>query len=112
MHELSICRSIAKIAQQYADGRPVRTVHIQVGHLRQVVPDTLTYCWGLVVEDTALDGTTLEIEHIPAELSCRACGQVTTIRHPVLRCEICQSTDTNLDKGEELFVTSLDLQGV
>jgi hydrogenase nickel incorporation protein HypA/HybF len=112
MHELSICRSIAQIAEQHADGRPVRAVHVQVGHLRQVVPDTLIYCWALVVEDTSLDGTTLEIDHVPAELACRACGQVTTIRHPVLRCGSCESTDTTLLTGEELFVTSLDLQGV
>lgn len=112
MHELSICRSIARIAEQHADGRPIRTVHVQVGHLRQVVPDTLNYCWALVVEDTALDGTSLAIDHVPAELSCHECGHTTTIRHLILRCERCQSTNTKLVKGEELFVTSLELQGV
>ncbi|MBV9057527.1 MAG: hydrogenase maturation nickel metallochaperone HypA [Pseudonocardiales bacterium] len=38
MHELSICRSIARIVAQYVEDREVRTIHVRVGQLRQVIP--------------------------------------------------------------------------
>lgn len=37
-------------------------VHIQVGKLRQVVPDSLLYCWTLMSEKTSLDGSVLDID--------------------------------------------------
>ena len=52
MHELSICTAIAKIAHQAAAGRPVERVRVDIGHLRQVVPDTLRHSWDMVVFGT------------------------------------------------------------
>ena len=36
-----------------------------MGHLRQVVPDSLDFAFGLVAQGTPLDGAELEIEHVP-----------------------------------------------
>ena len=41
MHELSICRSIADIVRRHAGEGTVSTIHVQIGQLRQIVPDTL-----------------------------------------------------------------------
>ncbi len=41
MHELSICSAIANAAAKHAEGRSVSQVTVQIGHLRQVVPDAL-----------------------------------------------------------------------
>ena len=109
MHELSICRSIAGIVTRHAAGRPVRAVHLQLGHLRQVVPDTLTYCWTLVTADTPLDGAALDVEHVPATIRCAPCGATTTITAPVLVCGTCGGTDVAVVTGEEFLLTTLDL---
>jgi hydrogenase nickel incorporation protein HypA/HybF len=108
MHELSICTSIATIVAERADGRPVASVHLDIGHLRQVVPDTLAYSWTIVASEPPLTGSELVINHIPATLSCRSCGAVTTIVVPVFRCR-CGSTETDLVTGRELLVRSLEL---
>ncbi len=110
MHELSICTSLGKIVEQHADGRQVDKVLVDVGHLSQVVPHTLVYSWEIVVQDTALAGSVLEINHIPAVIECRECGASTTIEVPVFRCS-CGSTDTTLVSGRELLVRSLELVG-
>jgi hydrogenase nickel incorporation protein HypA/HybF len=110
MHELSICTSIAAIVAEHADGRPVARVHLDVGYLRQVVPDTLSYSWTVVASDPPLAGSELVINHIPATLWCRACGATTTIEVPLFRCS-CGSTDTDLTAGRELLVRSLELVG-
>lgn len=112
MHELSICQSIIGIAERHAAGRPVAAVHVDVGHLRQVVPDTLEYCWSVAVTDTALAGARLVVNHIPAVIDCRACGSSTELAHPVFRCGSCAGTDVELRAGEELLIRSLDIQGV
>lgn len=108
VHELSICTALAAIVEQHAEGRVVARVHLDVGHLRQVVPETLRYSWEVVVVDTPLAGSALEINHIPAVLSCRECGEHTTIAAPVFRCH-CGSTAVDVVAGNELVVTSLDL---
>ena len=76
MHELSLCASITDIVRDHAAGRPVRRVRVRVGHLRQVVPDTLAHCWDLVVDGTDLDGTALEVEEVPLATRLRR------LRHP------------------------------
>ncbi|MFN8195215.1 MAG: hydrogenase maturation nickel metallochaperone HypA [Nocardioidaceae bacterium] len=110
MHELSLCSSIAGIVERGREGRTVTTVHLQVGQLRQVVPETLCFCWGVVTEDTPLAGSVLEIDHIPVVLDCRACGATTTVAEVlVLTCGDCGSGDIAVVTGEELMVTALDV---
>lgn len=59
MHELSSCETIAEIVCRHAGGRPVVSVQIQVGHLRQVVPDALAFGWTMTVQGTPLGGVRL-----------------------------------------------------
>lgn len=111
MHELSLCRSIHDIAERAREGRAVATIHLQVGQLRQVVPETLVYCWSLVSEGTALDGSQLEIEHIPIRLRCGDCAAETVITQAlVLTCGQCGSGAISVLTGEEFMLTSMDLK--
>lgn len=109
MHELSICQSIARTVQRHAGDRPVRVVHVRVGHLRQIVPDTLEYCWPLVVGNTALDGAELRVESVPAQIRCLDCDHLETLTAPVLRCGKCDGTRVAIVAGEEFLITSLEL---
>lgn len=110
MHELSICNAIAGIVTQRAGPRRVQTVHLQVGQLRQIVPDTLTYCWTLITADTALDGSRIAVESIPAAIACTACGASMEMGdRPSFACASCRGTDVRVVSGEEFLITSLDL---
>ena len=74
MHELSLAQAIADTTARYADGRPVAMVRVRIGHLRQVVPDSLQFAWELLTVDSVLDGAGLSIEHVPAVVRCADCG--------------------------------------
>lgn len=112
MHELSLCHSIFTIADRARDGRAVEVIHLQVGQLRQVVPGTLEYCWGLVTEDTGLQGSRLDIEHVPVRLRCGDCSASTTATHSlVLTCSGCGSGRVRVTRGEEFMLTSMDVRG-
>ncbi len=110
VHELSICSSIADIVRRHAPDRQVETIHVQVGQLRQIVPDTLVYCWTLVSADTSLDGSVLDVEQIPARIACVACGYSAEVGPlPSFVCAKCACTEITVTSGEEFMITSLDL---
>jgi hydrogenase nickel incorporation protein HypA/HybF len=110
VHELSICGSIVDIVNRHSGGRRVDVVHLRVGQLRQIVPDTLVYCWGLVNADTELAGARLEVESIAARIACHDCGAEHQIgQFPVLVCAGCGSSHVRVAAGEEFLITSLDL---
>ncbi|MDA8185719.1 MAG: hydrogenase maturation nickel metallochaperone HypA [Acidimicrobiales bacterium] len=111
MHELSISRSIAATVRESAAGRPVERVNVELGQLRQIVPETLRHCWTLVVEGTDLEGSTLEITEVPAALECRSCGARFTLRAAAFRCERCGSREVTIASGEEFMITSYDVVG-
>jgi hydrogenase nickel incorporation protein HypA/HybF len=109
MHELSIAEAIAHKVSQRAAGRPVAAVAIQVGHFRQIVPDALEFCWTMVTDATGLEGCRLEIEQIPATVSCQDCEAVSTLDVPILMCESCGGTNVTLLTGQEFMVVSLEI---
>lgn len=111
MHELSLCRSIYGIADGARRGREVRTIHLRIGQLRQVVPETLSYCWGLVTDETPLSGSVLEIEHLPVTLSCMSCEAETVVGADLMiACGSCGSREVRIVGGEEFLVTTMDLK--
>jgi hydrogenase nickel incorporation protein HypA/HybF len=110
VHELSLCQSIGDIASRHAGGRRVAAIHVRVGQLRQIVPETLVYCWDLVSASTALEGARLEVERVPARIRCRDCSAGALLGDlPVFACAACHSTSVEITAGEEFLITSLDL---
>ncbi|EKF24402.1 hydrogenase expression/synthesis hypA family protein [Mycolicibacterium hassiacum DSM 44199] len=112
MHELSICHSMIGIVQKHAAGRPVRAVHVQVGAMRQIVPDTLSYCWTLVTESSELAGAELRVEQVPAKIRCSGCGREHVLDAPVLACPDCAGQPVELIQGDEFLITTLELAEV
>lgn len=111
MHELSLCRTIYGIAEHAAAGRAVTQILLDVGQLRQVVPETLVYCWGVVTEESALAGSRLRVTSIPAVIACTDCGANTTLHGvPMLICGSCGSGAVGVTSGEEFLVRSIDVK--
>ncbi|HEV7192156.1 MAG TPA: hydrogenase maturation nickel metallochaperone HypA [Jatrophihabitantaceae bacterium] len=113
MHELALCGAIADIVARRAGERPVTAVHVRIGELRQVVPDTLSFCWTMVTQDTDLDGARLEVDRVTALLRCRDCGA----EHPMpdaisFACAGCGSLAVDVVRGEEFDITALELARV
>ena len=111
MHELALCRSITGIVERARDGRAVSLVSLDVGELRQVVPETLTHCWDVAIRGTALAGSRLQVTLIPAVIECQKCGNSTQLEDvPMMVCPNCGSIDTVVVSGEEFLVRSIDVK--
>ena len=108
MHELAIAESVVASVLERTGDRHVSVVRLRVGRLAGVVPDALTFCFGLAATGTALDGSTLEIVEEPGRAHCRACDADFELSDPFLLCD-CGSADVALLSGRELSVTSVEV---
>lgn len=109
VHELSLCGAIADITTRRAEGRPVGVIHLQVGQLRQVVPDSLLFCWSMLTEGTDLNGSVLDLNPVPARLCCRACEiEFALSDPPAFACPTCHGLDVAVVAGEEFDIIALD----
>lgn len=110
MHELSLCEAIVGVVKPYADGQHVDIVRVQIGALRQVVPEALSFCWTLIRDHVDMPGAELELEFVTAEVQCRSCDRHSEITSRwSLLCPHCESADVEVLRGNEFQVTSLDV---
>jgi hydrogenase nickel incorporation protein HypA/HybF len=111
MHELSLSGAIVNTVEKHAAGRPVSVVHMRIGALRQVVPDTLDFYFGFVSKGTVCDGARLDQELIPARLRCAACDREWGIALPVFMCPACGAGGrVEVASGDEFRVESIEVE--
>ncbi|MDO8210310.1 hydrogenase maturation nickel metallochaperone HypA [Conexibacter sp. CPCC 206217] len=110
MHELSIGAAVVDTAVRHAAGRRVRNVHLRVGALRQVVPGSLAFYFGLVARETVCEGATLEQELVGARLRCLACAREWAADALAFRCPSCGGAAVAVLSGEELEVESIEVE--
>jgi len=112
VHELSLSSAIVDTVLRHAAGRRVTVVSLRVGRLRQVVPDTLAFYFGIVARDTLCAGARLEQELVPAALACRECAHSWEMDAlPAFRCPRCGGA-ADVVSGNELEVESIDVEEV
>ena len=124
MHELSISSAIVDTALRHADGRRVTRVDVRVGALRQVVPESLDFYFGIVARDTLCAEAELEHEIVQARLRCPRCAREwdpapqpvasheavgTELALPVFRCAEC-GVPGEIEAGDELEVESIEVE--
>jgi hydrogenase nickel incorporation protein HypA/HybF len=110
MHEFSIASAVVDTAVRHAAGRRVIEVRVRFGRLRQVVPDSLEFAFGIVSRETACDGAKLSWEVVPARLRCEGCAHEWEIELPAFRCPGCAGAAVTVLSGEELEVESIEVE--
>jgi hydrogenase nickel incorporation protein HypA/HybF len=110
VHELSLASAAVATVERHAAGRRVVVVTMRVGRLRQVVPDSLVFYFGLVARETVCEGARLEFHVVPARLACAACEHVWELDEPSFRCPRCDSAEVEVLGGNELEVESIEIE--
>jgi hydrogenase nickel incorporation protein HypA/HybF len=108
VHELALCQAIVDTVAGRAGGGRLTSVEVRIGHFRQVVPDSLRFSWELLTDGTDLARCELVIDHVPAVVDCRSCGERTTLDMPILLCRRCESSEVTLVSGEEFMIVSIE----
>lgn len=113
MHELSLLKAlgeqVAELAQQQGFSSVV-AIRLGVGERSGVEPDCVHFCFAEAAAGTVLAGARLELEVLPLELLCAACGQRSFPHDAVdIFCAHCGSPTTRTVRGHELCILELDV---
>lgn len=113
MHELSLVTSIVETVTETLAGHPgarVKEVRLRVGALASVIPESLEFCWGIVSEGTALEGSRLVVDVLPVVVHCTACAQDATLEGvQSFRCPRCGEICGEIRQGRELEIDSIEI---
>ena len=108
MHELAIVESVVGTVAERLPGAKVTCVHLEIGVLSGMVPDSVRFCFELATEGTPLEGAELKITEQPARCRCRDCGTEFQPESTILLCP-CGSADVAVLDGEELKILSVSV---
>ena len=87
----------------------VESIHLEIGKLTAVVPESLRFCFAVASRGTAVAGASLVIEEIPVVAGCRDCQAESEQDGFPLVCKSCQSRSVDLLCGRELMVRSIEV---
>ncbi|MFJ5775251.1 hydrogenase maturation nickel metallochaperone HypA [Streptomyces sp. NPDC093094] len=112
MHEMSVALAVIDqvetAAAETANVTAVRSVRLRVGELAGVVPDSLTFCFGLACAGTLLEGAELVTEPVPGRARCTPCAHEWPVGMPPrLSCPVCEGTAVELVSGRELQIAAV-----
>jgi hydrogenase nickel incorporation protein HypA/HybF len=110
MHELALASAVVDAVSRHAEGRRVTVVSLRIGVLRQVVPESLDFCFGMVARESVCESASLEYEVVPAVLRCPGCGSEWEIQRPPFTCPSCNAGSVEIVAGEEFLIESIELE--
>ena len=113
MHEMAIAQNIVDIAIATAErehARRITRINVVSGEMRGIVPMQLTFCFGVVAENTIASGAHLNLEIVPVTGRCRECDQPFIVRDFLYICPRCQSSDIEITGGTELRIKDIEVE--
>ncbi len=124
MHEYSIMSSMVSALLDEVKGKKIqkiKSVHVEVGELTFLNPDSLDFAFGILAVDTILEGAALEVDEIKASIRCEKCGYTGSVSYtndpafhfniPVITCPECNGRP-EIVKGKEIVITSIRAEEV
>lgn len=110
MHELGIVAEVVRVVEGIAQKQNVTkidTLVLQIGELSSVVPYYVEQCYPAAAYGTMLEHTRLQIEVLPANGRCKACGQVYNVVQNRRVCPACCGGEVELLGGREFLIKEI-----
>ena len=112
MHELSITQNILNIVikhAQRAGAQKITAINLVVGELTGFVDDSIQFYFDMLSPETIAAGAKLAIQRIPAEVRCRACGEVFALHDHKWACPKCTALGGEILCGREFSIESIEV---
>ena len=113
MHEMGIAMQIMNLCQQSLppdEDLRIKSIHLRVGKLTAIVPQSLRMCMEVVTKDTPAEGAELQFTEVPLVVQCQECGEDTEIEEPPFKCSGCGSDKVDIISGREMIVESIEVE--
>jgi len=108
MHELSITRSVVDAVLQRLPDTRIAEVRLEIGKLSGIVPDSVRFCFDLVVAGTLLEGARLDIDEPSGRAHCVDCDTEFAVDDLILLCP-CGSANVEVLAGRQLRIRSVEV---
>ena len=109
MHEISIAQAVLDLARQSApQGAVVRSVAMDAGPVRGIVPEAMQWAWQAVTQGSDFEQVSLELHILPWELRCTSCDRKFTADEVFAPCA-CGCEVTTPVGGDQLRLLSLEV---
>ncbi|QBF83709.1 hydrogenase/urease nickel incorporation protein HypA [Shewanella maritima] len=112
MHEYSIVLALIEQCEQHAaqhQADSIKRVSIKVGVLSGVEPDLLKTAFDTFKEEGICKGAELEMHIQPLVLHCQDCDSKQEIGEYNIICPKCQSSNTRVLDGEDMYLMQLEV---
>jgi len=112
MHELSIAQALVEQVQSIAtrENAKITAITVSLGTLSGVDADALDQAFKIIVEDTSLMNSRLEISKIPARIVCHSCNRESSPEFPFFACLHCGSLNFEISAGRDMLLQSVELE--
>ena len=113
MHEMSIVASILETVLQEAKKHRVNkvtSIKLRVGELRQIIPETLQFCYSIATQGTIADGSEIFIAQEPIVAKCKRCGESFEVENYSFICPDCNLADAEIISGDELILETIEME--
>ena len=106
VHEATILHSLIRVAAAHVpEGAVLRRLHVRVGALTGVSPDSMHFYFDVMRPGRAELEVTLE----PLHASCEMCGIQATLTHPLAACPSCSAPGLTYENGLELDLIAIEV---
>lgn len=113
MHEMGIAQNILDIALEAANregANKISRIDIVAGELRGIVPLQLTFCFGIIAQNTIASSAYLNVEETPVTAHCEDCGEDFKVEDYQYLCPKCSSLNVKVTGGAELRVKDIEIE--
>lgn len=113
MHELAVCQALIQQVEAVArqrNARRVISIVVTIGPLAGVEPGLLSSAYPLASAGTVAAGAKLVVESSVVRVRCLECGAESEVQSNRLLCLHCGNWRTQVLSGEELLLTSVELE--
>ena len=111
MHELSFATEILERVQREARNYPscrVTRVRLGAGELLCIDNASLAFCLDAISSGSVMEGAKIEIDEIPLEFECDACGRMRAATALDSRCPKCGGLGSFVS-GRDLIIEEIEL---
>ncbi len=112
MHEFSLAVEVISLAQREAERHGagiIREISIEVGDLSGVEADAFASALELLVKESILENSLIDIIRMPGKGFCSECNLEFEMKFRMAACPVCKCFPSKISGGEEFRILSLVL---
>lgn len=112
MHDLKYAHQILDGIRKVGGSNKTAAIKVEVylSPLSHVSPEGLKETFSMIAEDEGYKNVSLNVSALEFCVHCKKCGKTWKSAKPTFKCPKCDSADFELEKYEEFYIDSIDIE--